>query len=119
MALTYRAAKGTPLTIEELDQNFLELDKRLSALEKGSKPFETVTQVKQEGEAILFIGTQGHPLGKVHLPRLPFQPKGIWTAKTPYQQGDVVSYQKSMLFCQKSHQKEVFDPLDWVILMSA
>ncbi len=118
MAIVWRQTKGSPLTSDELDQNFLELDQRLAALEKGAGSAEGLARVEQEGDWMIFLGTRGSVLGKVRIPRAPFRPAGPWKSMDIYQPGDVVQHKNTLFLCRTTAVREEFAPEDWDTLFS-
>ncbi len=71
MPLTYRNQKGAPLTVEELDSNFKELEGRIQNLENHTG--ETIGKVELEGNQLTFMGSYGTIFGTVTLPKVEVQ----------------------------------------------
>lgn len=67
MPLTYRHKKGSPLTAEELDGNFKELEERIQTLENHMG--EILGKIELEGDQLSFIGSHGTNFGTVSLPK--------------------------------------------------
>lgn len=67
MTLTYRHQKGAPLTVEELDGNFKEIDNRLQQLENHMG--ETLGKIELEGNQLSFMGSLGTHFGTFTLPK--------------------------------------------------
>ena len=67
MPLTYRHQKGAPLTVEELDGNFKELEARIQILENHTG--ETLGKIELEGDQLSFMGSLGTHFGTFTLPK--------------------------------------------------
>lgn len=108
MTLTLRKKKGSPLTVEELDNNFLYLKKLISKKSDPAKYIESVAKVEQVGNHIKFIGTLGTELGTVQLPT-PQPMRGDWQPETNYEAGDWVRLKQHIYACIKSHKSTEFN----------
>lgn len=109
MGIVYRHTKEEPLSIEEMDGNFANLDKRLSFLETTPPLSEGIAKIVQEGDQITFQGTFGTLLGKAILPKLFPNPRGVWQSQTAYGVMDWVQVKRGVYTCLKPHTSTDFD----------
>ncbi len=121
MAIVYRHQKKEPLTMEEMDGNFLNLDERLRNLETKPLLAEGVGQVVQEGDQLTFQGTLGTMLGQVTLPKAFPNPRGQWQPETPYRVLDWVQVKGSVYACILAHTSTEFqdDQKNWTLVFEA
>lgn len=106
MAITLWRHKSAPLTIEELDKNFEELDSRLTDLEKQTIHHEILHKISLEGDELCFENAFGLSLGRVRLPMPRFSYRGMWGKDSDYAYADLVRYQGGVYFCQRTHSSE-------------
>lgn len=110
--MIYRTEKGKPLTLEEVDGNFRELDLRLKLLESLSKQKqeipESVASVVQKGDILCFVGSRGSILGTASLPRIIPSVRGSFKKGEYYNLLDFVVYENKTYSCTKSHIAETF-----------
>jgi hypothetical protein len=118
MGIIYRNKKQEPLTIEEMDGNFANLDERIIALETTPPLAEGIAKITQEGDQLTFLGTFGNPLGKAILPKVFPTPKGKWQADTVYQILDWVQVKQSLYSCVQAHRSGKFgeDKENWLLM---
>ena len=109
MPIIYRAHKGAPLTIEEMDSNFEHLERRLEHLETSPLVAEGIKSIKQEGDQLTILCTLGCVFGPFTLPKYLPNPKGAWQPKVRYVVGDWVNHNKAVYFCKQGHSSEAFD----------
>jgi len=123
MPIIYRRDKGGPLTIEEVDGNFADLDRRLRLLETDGTQAEGIARIHQEGEILEITGTRGTAFGRFRLPKVIPNPKGAWKTDTPYTILDWVQVGRSLYACVLPHRSGVFaDDLragSWKILVES
>ncbi|MBA4749564.1 MAG: hypothetical protein H2057_02975 [Alphaproteobacteria bacterium] len=118
MSMTLSRNKGSPLTFEELDQNFEELDKKVKHLEETSLPGEGLKEIIQEGDELIFESTFGRNLGRARLPMPLFHHKGVWKAQTSYVYGSLVTWQNKVYCCHTSHvSEEILSEHMWSLLL--
>lgn len=121
MTLIYRRDKAGPLTIEEVDGNFEDLDRRLQRLETTGIQAEGIARITQNGESLEITGTRGTTFGHFVLPKLIPQPRGPWKASTSYLLMDWVQMGKALYSCVRAHQSISFDEDQragyWQVLM--
>lgn len=67
MVLTYRTSKDSPLTHQELDNNFKDLDSRLKEIENTVTALP-MTKVLQKSDELLFLGEGEEMIGRLKLP---------------------------------------------------
>ena len=108
MSITYRKQKGSPLTIEEMDNNFLDIVKRLFELEKTPLCAEGIKEIVQEGDQITIKGTFGSSFGPFSLPKVLPQAKGKWKENVAYAFSDYVQYEQSLYICTKGNLSTSF-----------
>lgn len=109
MTIIYRAQKGAPLTIEELDGNFKDLEKRLETVEDPASPEGGISHIRLEGDELVFEGSQGISLGRVRLPLPHFHGRGEWQPSNNYNLYDLVRYEDTLYLCLQAHQSNHFD----------
>lgn len=103
MGIIYRENKGSPLTVQEIDNNFRYLDERLTAVESGiGQSSEGISHIEQDGTVIRFIGTSGSVLGEVDIPS-GINYTGDWVSQKSYKKGDVIFYQNSSFVAAVAH----------------
>jgi hypothetical protein len=109
MGLTYRFQKKEPLTIEEMDGNFANLDDRVKHLESNPPLAEGIANVTQEGDQLTLHGTFGTLLGKVILPKVFPNPKGKWQPQVTYRMLDWVQFRQGVYTCVQPHTSTDFN----------
>lgn len=109
MTLIYRAQKGAPLTIEEMDENFKDLDTRLAVLESQESHEGGISQINLEGDELIIQGLHGMTVGRVRLPIPHFQGRGEWEALQDYGIYDLVRHEAALYLCLKAHKSDYFD----------
>ena len=120
MTLIFRASKGSPLTADEVDNNFKDLDQRLHALETGRFTAEAIQEITLEQDQLIIKGSRGSVFGPFTLPTPLFKAKGEWQEDTPYTKGDVV--QKDLNLYQARHDHvgdKVFEAKNWQLIFQA
>jgi hypothetical protein len=121
MPIIYRRDKGGPLTIEEVDGNFADLDRRLRLLETDGIQAEGVARIRQEGETLEITGTRGTAFGRFTLPKVIPTPKGAWKTDAAYTVLDWVQMGRNLYACVLPHRSGIFtDDLragSWKILV--
>lgn len=103
MPIIYRAAKGAPLTADEVDGNFKDLDDRLKTLEETPPDAEGIASVFLENDHMTLKGTHGNTFGPFPLPKIFWKPRGPWQKETLYAPFDVVAHGKSLFSCLTGH----------------
>jgi hypothetical protein len=117
--LIYRAVKGSPLTHEEVDGNFRELTTRLETLETSPPDAEGLASVQVEQGELRLQGNRGTFLGSFSLPKLFWNPRGVWKANTSYFSLDVTSFKEALYVCKTSHTSGAnFSETEWSLLFS-
>lgn len=107
--ITYRTEKGAPLTIEEMDGNFKEIEARLKTLETHLESGEGIGKILMQGETITVMGTFGTELGAFPWPKASLTPRGKWSSQTPYQRLDVVTHNNSVYCCSQDHLSSLWE----------
>lgn len=90
MTIVYRSEKGSPLTKEELDDNFHDLDDRVEILETEG-PLGIASIESEDGTSLTITLTDNTEQGPFPLPVATFNPAGEWTNSTPYAYLDIVN----------------------------
>lgn len=108
MPITYRREKGSPLTTEEIDENFRELESRLNALTANSEGGEGLGKIYLAGDQISFTGTFGADFGTFTLPKASLSPCVAWATQTPYKTHDVVTVESSLYCCTQEHMSTIW-----------
>lgn len=114
--MIYRSEKGAPLTAQEVDDNFRQLDTRIKSLERHY-PDRKVHEVKVEGDAIVIYDNAGVEMSRAQLPLLALNPRGPWHRDTAYARNDLVTYQGAAYVCVHTHKPGVFKEESWLKLM--
>jgi hypothetical protein len=119
MTMTYRADKGSPLTIDEMDDNFREIIARVEALENNPPVGETIADIRAEGDHLIIHGTHGSQYGPFQLPVISLTPQGEWQPRRDYVRNDCVLYQGILYLCTNTHTAgDVFYDVNWVHVMN-
>ena len=109
MTLTLRKEKDSPLTITELDNNFVYLKKLICDKTNPASYIESIAKVEQLGSQLVFIGTLGNTLGKVDIPAALPALRGEWQENVEYDIGDWVHFKQHIYVCKKKHKSENFE----------
>jgi len=109
MSITYRAEKGAPLTIAEIDGNFKELDSRLKILEEHPEVGEGLGKIQVQGDQMTLTGTFGTDFGTFFLPKASLKLCGVWLSQTPYQKLDLVTSENVLYCCLKEHMSSQWE----------
>jgi len=119
MGIIYRHQKNEPLTIEEMDGNFLTLEKRLKSLESTPPVAEGIAEIIQDGDQLTIQGTFGNILGKITLPKAIPTPRGHWQPQTSYRVLDWVQIKQHLYSCILSHtsSENDKDQKNWALLL--
>lgn len=106
MTITYRKLKGSPLSADELDQNFKELHDRLEKLEEVVLPLSQggVARITQDGADVLFESASEEVLGRITLPSLRFRPRGLWVSQRDYLFYDLCLFEGKTYCCKTPHK---------------
>ena len=119
MTLTLRKNKNAPLTIEELDGNFENLDTRLNVFEKQTEKLEIPSEFLVENGTFLIKGSKGSLLGKVPLPSPKLSFKGTWKPEINYTVNDLITHKQQLLMCKISHKTKTFDKIHWEVVLES
>lgn len=103
MSITYRHEKGSPLTVQEIDGNFKELETRLKILEDHAEEGEGIEKIHLEGDRLTFTGTFGKDFGTFTLPKPSLNPCGPWSPEKPYKKLDLVTVESGLYYCAMDH----------------
>jgi len=120
MPIKYRMQKGAPLTIEELDNNFRELEERLNALESQDNLSRSIGKITLEGRALIFEDLSGDIISHITIPLPTIVPRGAWTSDVQYTVGDLVVFESCAYVCQINHQSTNFtsERHNWHLFLS-
>lgn len=103
MTITYRSEKGSPLTVQEIDGNFKELEQRINTLENHPEVGEGLGKIHVEGDQISFLGTFGTDFGTHSLPKTNLNPCGTWATQMAYKKLDLVTAENALYCCIIGH----------------
>ncbi|MBS0272277.1 MAG: hypothetical protein JSR85_06485 [Proteobacteria bacterium] len=109
MSIIYRAEKGSPLSVEEIDGNFRDLETRLKTLEEHPEAVEGIGKVQVEGDQLTLIGTFGTDFGTFALPKTSLRFRGKWFLQALYQKHDIVTHEEALYICLKDHTSVLWD----------
>ena len=109
MPLVYRSTKGAPLTADEIDGNFKELDQRLQHLQENPECGEGLGKIDVLDDHLRFSGTFGTDFGTFPLPKPKLNLCGHWRAHTPYQALDLITYERGLYGCEKPHTSTTWE----------
>jgi|GEM_PF-2910526 len=107
--ITYRTEKGAPLTIEEMDGNFRDIESRLKILETHLASGEGIGKVVVQGDKLTVVGTFGADFGTFPLPKASLKPRGPWMAQTAYQALDLVTHAQGVYYCSQNHLSTLWE----------
>lgn len=91
MAIILRSEKGSNLTPTEVDNNFEELDDRVTAIEDDPPVGVGVGNITVEGSLFYVHLTDATILGPFDMPKVRFNFRRAWTPATAYFENDVVT----------------------------
>ena len=109
MTIIYRALKGAPLTIEEIDGSFKDLDTRLEVIEEHTLDEGGISEILLDGDELVIQGTHHNTLGRVRLPMPQFSGRGAWETQQHYNVYDLVRHEITSYLCLKPHQSDSFE----------
>ncbi|HUX78210.1 MAG TPA: hypothetical protein VMW10_00470 [Alphaproteobacteria bacterium] len=120
MSIIYRAEKGAPLSAEEVDGNFKELEMRLQQLEEHPEAPESLGRIDVQGDQISLIGTFGTDFGTFTLPKATLHFNGKWLPQILYQKLQMVTYDKALYCCLQEHTSTQWerDTSQWQEILS-
>jgi hypothetical protein len=98
--------KGAPLTLQEIDTNFQDLDKRLHRIEKTEFQDFGVVRIETRGDRLLFLGGSDILLGEAVIPTIILKDRGTWKSHTPYAPLDYVIKDNALYICREKHTSE-------------
>lgn len=107
MAIIYRTAgtwgagKGSPLTAEEIDNNFFELLERAADLSENPAQPVNIESIEMNGTSFLVNMTDATTRGPFQLPVAYFKWRGEWQPNTEYENLDLVYVQDDGLYVVK------------------
>lgn len=109
--ITYRIDKGSPLSIEELDENFRTLEAKIENIEECLEPIKLCTE--QIGNTVI-IKNHGEEIGNFNIPKSTISFKGKWQEKNYYEADDLVVHLECLYTCKLSHLSEkIFSNDNW------
>lgn len=112
--MIYSAMKGAPLTSQDMDDNFKDLETRLHHLEKNEFQDFGIVRIEVQGDRLIFKGPSDVVLGHAQLPTLFFKSKGTWRPNTSYEVFDYIIKDEKVYICREDHRSnEQFDLLFW------
>ncbi len=117
MSIIYRSEKGGPLTAQEVDDNFRELDTRVKALERHY-PDRKIHEIKLEGDTIVLYDGAGIEMSRAKVPMVGLNPRGSWQPDTAYARNDLMTHQGVAYICVHTHKPGNFNGEDWLQLFN-
>lgn len=93
MTIVYRDEKGSPLTADEVDGNFHDLDDRITEFEAGGSQAPRAIELirlAESGVALEVVYTDATVDGPFPIPSTTWTGQGAWTNSTPYAVNDIV-----------------------------
>jgi hypothetical protein len=115
MSLIYRMEKGGPLTAQEVDDNFRQLDVRLKDLEQRN-PERKLNHIKLENDHIILYDQAGVEISRAKIPVISLNPRGHWQPYEAYARNDLITYQNVVHLCMRSHKPGDFEEENWQLL---
>jgi len=116
MSIIYRQEKGAPLTAQEVDDNFRQLDERVRTLERHY-PDRKIHQIKLEGDVIVIYDSAGEVMSSAKVPLLSLNPRGEWQPREAYARNDLITHQDVAYICSHTQKPGTFNPEHWQVLM--
>lgn len=83
MVLIYRADKGSPLTSDEVDGNFHDLDDRVTDLEDSPPAANGIANIVVDGTQMTIVLEDATELGPYTLPQANFRPSRVGALDAP------------------------------------
>lgn len=119
MPIITRAEKGAPLTSQEIDGNFKELETRIDHLTDHQEAGEGIGKIYLEGDQLHIIGTFGTDFGIFTLPKANLNPCGPWASQMPYKKLDLVTSDNALSCCIADHTSTEWtqDHLFWTLIL--
>jgi len=103
MPIIYRIQKGAPLSAQDLDGNFRELESRLDQLSQQQR-HETDYTFSIIGSVLTIKDSQDNIVAESAIPVVRFTPKGAWAAQTLYALNDIVCSGAQVWCALKPHK---------------
>lgn len=111
MTIVYRSVKGSNLTATEVDDNFHDLDDRVTTLEVSDPDIVEIDHFVVEGTLLTIVLTNGVEHGPFPLPTAQWRFTGQWLPGITYLTNDIVSNDGSLYFIRVQHiSAPTFDP---------
>lgn len=111
MTIVYRDVKGSNLTADEVDDNFHDLDDRVTTLEVSDPDIVEIDHFVVEGTLLTIVLTNGDEHGPFPLPTAQWRFTGPWLPGITYFPNDIVSNGGSLYFIRVQHvSAPTFDP---------
>jgi hypothetical protein len=101
MALTKYGDVGRPLTVEEVDANWAEIQSFMFSY-AGYTPLRSVRASPTDGGKVEFVSDEGSVIGTFPMPT-PLANMGDWAALTPYTTRSVVTRDGTVYWCKTAH----------------
>jgi len=91
MAIVYRSVKGSNLTPTEVDDNFHDVDDRITDIEDNPPLPVSVANITQSGNQLYIYLTDATVHGPFDMPTVAMDFRGPWTPSTAYYENDLVT----------------------------
>ncbi len=88
--IIYRLVKGSPLTVTELDDNFHDVDDRITAIEDNPVEARSIDEITAVGSTLVILYTDSTE-DTVPIPVMTLRGRGNWAPFTAYLPNDLVT----------------------------
>lgn len=108
--LVYRSVKGANLTPTEVDNNFHDVDDRVTFIEDNPPVARSIDEITAEGSTLIILYTDSTE-DVVSLPVIALRGRGDWAPSTNYLVNDAVTASGVVYVVQYAHTSDpTFDP---------
>lgn len=106
MSIIYRADKGSPLTADEVDENFRGLDDRVTEVEENPPEAVSIDTIEVTGNQMVITLTNSVVQGPFDLDTADWEFRGPWLPAHNYLKNDVFSEDGSLYLVLVAHTSE-------------
>lgn len=108
LALTKYTTVGRPLTKEEVDSNWLDIETALNEAMAGALPVSAISLLEgPSGQFLRFLDSTGNSLGDIPFPAM-LAIAGDWETGVDYTTRHIVTFEGSTYLCREAHEAGVF-----------